>query len=139
MLEKVFCEICRIYKAKPQELPGLKLKSESVFYGDITLFFNTWKIIFQKTSDSCAISAIPDLPVVRKIDQELIEKWELIMESKKTFNYPGPAFGKQMQKYILEALEEYPTKKVVAIREAIKSALMSPETSRLYAFYKFKA
>lgn len=158
MLEDVFEEILKIYKAKPQELTmytmwdivSLRIyrekltdkkfcgfRSDKVLFGDITLFFNTWKIVFQKTSDGCAISAIPDLPAFKHIDQKMIKKWELISESNGKFSYSGQMLGGRVQRYILEALGEYPTK-IMAIRRAIKSALMSPETSRLYAFYKFK-
>lgn len=155
MLEDVFKEFLEVYKAKLQELTMytvgnivvlriykeklpeltdkkfLGSKSNKVLCGEITLFLNTWKIIFQKTSDSCSISAIPDLPAFKNIDQKMIKEWELISESNERFSYSGQIFGKLMRRYVLEAIGEYPTK-VMAIRRAIKSVLMSPEISGLY-------
>lgn len=134
MLEKVFEKLCRIYKAKPLEL------TKEAKIGLISLCFNEWKIVLSETIDGgCSISAIPNLPFFKNISQELIERWKLISESCGRFDYSGPVLGKQMKRRVLETLGKYPPEKKATVAiESIKSVLMSPETSWLYAFYKFK-
>lgn len=130
IIEDVFSSLLGIYKVKPQKLGRIE-------FGTITLLFNSWKIVLDKTNEDYAISAIPDFPIFEPLNEKIMERWELISESNGRFSYSGPIFGKQMKKYILEALEKYPTKVAIA-REAIKRSLMSPGISELYAFYKFK-
>lgn len=135
MLEDVFEKFLRIYKAKLLELDVLR---GGVLFGKISLCFDEWNIILEKYDNSCTIAAIPDLPCflpsVWPVDQ-----WKLISELDGKFDYSGPVLGEQMKKYILEALSEYPKeKKVTAAIEAIKSTLMSPVTSGIYARFKFK-